>query len=305
MTSLNALYYVLKPVLPLRMRYAIRRLRAYYKLLATKDWPILESAGQKPPGWRGWPDKKQFAVVLTHDVEGQIGLDRTVRLAELEARHGFRSAFNFIPLGEYSVSPEIRDYLAAGGFEVGVHDLRHDGSLYRSHRHFRNAVPQVNGFLQQWGAVGFRAGFMFHNLEWLKELNIEYDASTFDTDPFEPQPEGVGTIFPFWVSRGKPGAGYMELPYTLPQDSTMFLIFREKAIDVWKQKLDWIAASGGMALLNVHPDYVAFDARGRGVSEFDPRIYEDFLEYVRQRYAGAYWHALPRDVARYCRSRLL
>ena len=32
-------------------------------------------------------------------------------------------------------------------------------------------------------------------------LNIAYDASTFDTDPFEPQPDGVNTIFPFWVPR--------------------------------------------------------------------------------------------------------
>jgi hypothetical protein len=35
--------------------------------------------------------------------------------------------------------------------------------------------------------------------DWLHQLNIEYDLSTFDTDPFEPQPEGRHTIFPFWV----------------------------------------------------------------------------------------------------------
>ena len=40
---------------------------------------------------------------------------------------------------------------------------------------------------------------MQHNLQWLHALNAEYDSSTFDTDPFEPEPDGVGTIFPFWV----------------------------------------------------------------------------------------------------------
>jgi hypothetical protein len=28
--------------------------------------------------------------------------------------------------------------------------------------------------------------------------------STFDTDPFEPQPDGMGTIFPFWVPNQDP-----------------------------------------------------------------------------------------------------
>ena len=60
---------------------------------------------------------------------------------------------------------------------------------------------------------------MFHNLDWLHELKIEYDASTFDTDPFEPQPDGVGTIFPFWVTGRQPDEGYVEMAYTLPQDS--------------------------------------------------------------------------------------
>jgi len=47
--------------------------------------------------------------------------------------------------------------------------------------------------------VGFRAPAMHDNLEWISELNLEYDLSTFDTDPFEPQSDGVGTIFPFKV----------------------------------------------------------------------------------------------------------
>ena len=50
---------------------------------------------------------------------------------------------------------------------------------------------------------------MLHNFDWLCDLNIHYDASSFDTDPFEPQPDSVNTIFPFWVDR-RNGSGYVE-----------------------------------------------------------------------------------------------
>ena len=59
-----------------------------------------------------------------------------------------------------------------------------------------------------------------------------------------------------------PRSGYVELPYTLPQDSTLFLLLREKTNGIWKTKLDWIAQHGGMALLNTHPDYMRFDGCG-------------------------------------------
>lgn len=299
---LNRAYYWLKPFLPQRLRYSMRRLRARYKLRTNPDWPIMESAGRTPDGWPGWPERKKFALVLTHDVEGQVGVDRCRALAKLESNHGFRSSFNFIPEGEYAVSAQLRADLASEGFEIGVHDLHHDGSLYRSPRSFSKAAGSINRYLKEWGAVGFRAGFMFHNLEWLKQLEIEYDASTFDTDPFEPQPDGVGTIFPFWVQGPNPGQGYVELPYSLPQDSTVFLIFRNRAIDVWKKKLDWVAAHGGMALLNIHPDYVSFGGDKLGISEFPAAFYEEFLNYAKARYGGTYWQALPRDVARFVRS---
>jgi hypothetical protein len=99
---------------------------------------------------------------------------------------------------------------------------------------------------------------MHHNLEWMHELNIEYDLSTFDTDPFEPQPDGVMTIFPFWVSENGYSKGFVEMPYTLAQDHGLFIILQEQNIDVWKKKVDWIVQKGGMVLLNTHPDYINF-----------------------------------------------
>ena len=151
---------------------------------------------------------------------------------------------------------------------------------------------------------------MLRNLDWLHDLDVQYDASTFDTDPFEPQPDGGHTIFPFWVPRPNGSSvtatkstqpllqrGYVELPYTLPQDSTLFLVLRETTPEIWMRKLDWIAQHGGMVLLDAHPDYMSFRrvaADGNGVSRgVVPRI-----SYLRQNQVpGEYWHALPKEVA--------
>ena len=297
---LNKVYYILKPLIPQDVRLALRRRRANSRRKTYADvWPIDERAGAVPPLWPGWPEGKRFALTLTHDVEGNLGLQRVEQLMKLEAKYGFRSSFNFVPEGEYRVSDALRETLDRNGFEVGVHGLEHDGKLYSSKAAFAAKATRIKEYLQRWNACGFRSPLMQHKLAWLHEVGAEYDASTFDTDPFEPEPDGVGTIFPFWVS-GPNGTGFVELPYTLVQDYTLFVVLREPNIDIWKQKLDWIAARGGMALLNTHPDYMSFSSGTKTTNEFPVSLYEDFLRYARDKYEGA-WSALPREVARfYC-----
>jgi hypothetical protein len=298
---INRTYYLVKPLLPWRVRILLRRWRSNRRRLAfQKTWPIDEAAGVTPPYWPGWPDGKQFGFVLTHDVEGAKGFDRVCQLMEVERKHGFRSSFNFVPRGEYCLSDSMRTQIEQAGFEVGVHGLEHDGKLYASQAQFSQKAAEIRGYLEKWNAVGFRSPFMQHRLEWLHELEAEYDASTFDTDPFEPEPDGVGTIFPFWVD-GPNGRGYVELPYTLVQDFSLFVILRETTIDIWKKKVDWIVSRGGMVLVNVHPDYIAFQGAS-GRDEFPVALYEELLAYVKEKYAGQYWSPLPRDVARYFRS---
>ena len=151
---------------------------------------------------------------------------------------------------------------------MGVHDLNHDGKLYQSRAGFAAKARRINHYLREWQATGFRSGFMLRELAWLHDLDIDYECSTFDTDPFEPQPAGAHTIFPYWIPRpdgaGEPGGrkGYVELPYTLPQDSTMFLLLREPDAGIWQRKTEWIVRRGGMVLMNVHPDYI--DLTGSG-----------------------------------------
>src|SRR5205823_1225493 len=102
--------------------------------------------------WPGWPGNKRFAVILTHDVESATGVQRCRELAALEHRLGFRSSFNFIPEGDYKVPPELRAELVEHGFEIGIHDLKHDGRLFASRREFSRKAGRINDYLREWNA---------------------------------------------------------------------------------------------------------------------------------------------------------
>ena len=298
----NKAYYLLKPAIPWAVRLAVRRRWATARRAASRVvWHIDESSGVASPGWPGWPDGHQFALVLTHDVEGVKGLRRIERLMSLEQRLGFRSSFNLVPEEQYEVPDELIRVLDQSAFEVGVHGLEHDGKLYDSKAGFGLKAKKINSYIKRWGAQGFRSPLMQHRLGWLHRLNVEYDSSTFDTDPFEPEPDGVKTIFPFWVG-GPDGTGFVELPYTLAQDFTLFVVFREKNINVWKEKLDWIAQRGGMAMLNTHPDYMCFDSHKTERDEFPVALYEEFLAWVRKKYSDRFWAVLPREVNAFYRA---
>ena len=300
--NLARAYFRVKPFVPRTIRWAIRRIRIPGIIKRNAGvWPIDETAGKKPANWTGWPHGKKFALVFTHDVESEEGISKVVSLANLDIEFGFRASFNFIPEGPYADPSGTRDWLVENGFEIGVHDLNHDGHLYQSREGFTEKAKCINKYLNQWGAVGFRSGFMLHQLDWLHDLNVLYDASTFDTDPFEPQPEGSHTIFPFVVNppAGEHRPGYVELSYTLPQDSTLYLLMREKNAGIWKRKLDWIVSNGGLALVNIHPDYINFSKGVSSTSNYPVQIIRDFMSYIQSNYDGMYWNPLASQLARW------
>lgn len=345
-------YYTLKPFIPrwvqiqVRRRVALRQRTRYSNV-----WPIDARAAKPPDGWRGWPDGKKFALVLMHDVDTEKGHEKCLQLMQLDEKMGFRSSFNFVP-ERYNVSSEVRRILVEKGFEVGVHGLKHDGKLFSSRNTFQEQAVRINHYLRDWKSVGFVSPSMHRNLDWIHDLNVEYDSSTFDTDPFQPHPDGISAIFPFWVPRNSgvveglrlgvggqtathnsihlhptpntlhpvfdepatcnnfltqhstlntqhSNKGYVELPYTLPQDFILFVIVGERNIGTWKQKLDWIVQSGGMALLITHSDYMSFNGKKPGLEEYPVEFYKEFLDYVKTQYEGQYWHVLPREMARF------
>ncbi len=297
------LYYGLRPVLPRWLTVILRRSRRRSaSARSTLNWPIedryvrfqwavaqqvLRLLGRTTlPFIHFWPDGHQYAFVLTHDVETAIGQGRVRALADIDASYGFRSSFNFVA-ERYPLDLDLMGELRERGFEVGVHGLKHDGQLFRSSHEFLRRAERINRHVRALDAAGFRAPCTHRNPEWMQALDIEYDLSFFDTDPFEPIPGGTMSLWPFQMGR------FLELPYTLVQDYTLTSVLNEASPRLWLEKVDFIRQHYGMALVNTHPDYLS-----------DPgtrRVYTTFLEAMRARSDS--WNALPSEVARWWRAR--
>jgi len=298
--NIKNIYYFHKPIIPRFIQIFFRRIAIYFKkkkYIINEVWPIDRRTNTIPDGFNGWPDKKLFAFVLRHDIETEKGYNKYLKLLELDKKIGYKSSFNFVPK-KYDVANETIELIAKNGFELGVHGLYHDGKLYLSKKRFQQRAHVINHYLKLWKSIGFYSPSSHHKLDWLQALDIEYDSSTFDTDPFEPQSDSAGTIYPFFVKDDITNNVYVEIPYTLPQDFTLFILMKQNNIDIWKSKMDWIAKNGGLVFLNTHPDYMCFNNKNNG-REYPVSRYIEFLEYVKTEYKGQYWHALPRQVARY------
>lgn len=301
----NRIFYTIKPLIPRRMQILIRRqIAAYKRKKYASIWPIDPNSATPPKGWVGWPEGKQFALILSHDVDTRKGYDNVLKLADLEEKMGLHSQFNFVPERYGKVELDLLDELKRRGFGIGVHGLHHDGKLFSSKEIFDERVPRINDYLKEWCTKGFTTPSMIRNHEWMHELNVDFCVSTFDTDPFEPQSEGASTIFPYWVRRESSDRGFLELPYTLVQDFTLFTILGEKYIGIWEKKIEWIAAKGGLALLNTHPDYMNFGSGPNKREEYSVRLYADFLKHVTEKYSNLFWNALPYEVADYAKNQL-
>jgi len=295
--NISYYYYYFKPLVPRNLQIYLRRKIAMTKKKMRADiWPIHPEAGDPPEGWTGWRGGKIFALVLSHDVDSIKGYKKCLELMKLEQEVGFKSTFNFVPEG-YNCSPETRQILIDNGFGLGLHGLTHDGRVFQNKKKFNRAVPRINGYLHDWQIKGFSSPSMLGNLDWISQVDIDYDCSTFDTDPFEPQANDVETIFPFIVVNSNRTCSFVELPYTLPQDHCLFIILKEKDISLWQKKLDWIVSQGGMALLNTHPDYMSFNGEQAERETYPADYYRDFLLYIKEKYEGQYWNATHAEVA--------
>ena len=129
-------YYMVKPLIPREIQLYVRRKIMERTRSRNQDvWPINELAGNPPLNWRGWPNGKRFALVLTHDVETKNGYNKCRTLLKLEKSLGFLSSYNFVAR-KYTVSMETIKYVQSNNFEIGVHGLYHDGKYFKSREEF-------------------------------------------------------------------------------------------------------------------------------------------------------------------------
>ena len=234
-----------------------------------------------------WPDGYGAAMILTHDVENESGVRRAVAVADLEEEHGFRSSFNFGAW--YRVDPGLLKELDARGFEVGVHGLRHDRSLFASRSAFEAGIVGLRRLADELGAKGFRSPATHRNHDWLAELPFEYDCSVPHSDPFEPQPGGSCSFWPYFLGP------VVELPYTLPQDYTLFTLLRHKTTRLWLEQSERLIRQNGLIQCVTHSDdgYLG-DPKQRA-------HYREFLAAMAER--DDVWRALPHEVAAWWRER--
>lgn len=298
------IFYQLKPFIPKKIQSALHKTyQSKRKFIQDLKWPIeeryvifqfellrtlLKNKGVlQIPYIHFWPHKKRFAFVLTHDVETESGFRFIPRIVELEKQYDFHSLFNIVP-EKYPINKSYLETLRAEGFEIGIHGLKHDGKLFRTQKVFLRRTKKINDYLHIYSASGFRAPLMHRHPLWMQALKCEYDLSFFDTDPYESIPGGCMSIWPFFIGH------FVELPYTLVQDHTLMLILNEISPKLWLEKIDFIERYYGMALLNLHPDYI-------GKSD-SLKIYEALLKKMSEK-KEYFWNALPIEVTRWWKAR--
>ena len=292
-------YYALKPLIPRSLQLAARRMLARKTALPSfPAWPLDESValllrfyahcvllglGAENARFRWfWPKNYRAAAILTHDVESSAGLRLSIELAGREEERGLRSCFNVVaswyPI-DHGILRELRDR----GFEIGLHGLRHDHSLFDSRRSFESQKDALAEAAKSLGASGFRSPSTHRVYEWLGELPVLYDCSVPHSDPYEPQPGGCCTLWPYLIG------DVVELPYTLPQDHTLFTLLADRSIERWVTQLEAIEGRFGLIQCLSHPDpgYLG-DADKLA-------LYTDFLDLLAER--SDLWKPLPRDVA--------
>lgn len=301
-SGMNA-YYAIKPAIPRWLRHRVNAMVAGLRtrsllpswpcdprlMLLMREWvsESLSALARKDAWHIGfWPDGYDCAIVLTHDVDSLQGFDRMEAMAEIEEKHGFRSAWN-LPLAQYPIDWRRVEKLRARGFEFGAHGLDHSGRLFRSRGDFERLRGRVESLARDHDLIGFRSPSTLRRLEWLETLGFDFDSTFADTDPFEPQPGGTCSLLPFFIGR------MVELPYTMPQDHTLLNLLRRDPLPVWSEKARWIASLGGMILTLVHPDY----------SGAPPYLsdYEKLLVMLNRLESA--WRALPSEIAAWWRKR--
>lgn len=304
---LRRFYYLVRGSLPSGLRRQLQRVYFHdLERLPFPAWPvdltvdrlhesylhlIMHSAGiEKLPFIWFWPDGAPNCLIMTHDVETSTGRDFSSKLMDIDDSFGIKASFQVIPEKRYEVPRSYLNEITTRGFELNVHDLNHDGHLYRERSEFLRRAARINTYVREYQARGFRAGAMYRNLEWYDVFDFSYDMSVPNVAHLEPMRGGCCTVMPYFVGR------ILELPLTLAQDYSVFHILKDSSLDLWKRQLTLIHRQNGIMSFIVHPDYVI----DRGVRKGCEALFAYLRDLIDKE---KIWHALPGDVDLWWRAR--
>src|SRR5438094_1123321 len=300
-------YYLLRVFMPVRIRRHLQR--AYFKdwqNLPFPRWPVdvtvdclheaflrltMRAQGRdRVPFILFWAEGASGCLMLTHDVITAAGRDFAPSLMDIDISHGFRASFQVVPEERYEVPDSFVREIRSRGFEFNIHDLNHDGRLFREKTEFLRHANRINEYVKRYDARGFRAGAMYRNQDWYDAFEFSYDMSVPNVAHLEPQRGGCCTVMPYFVGR------ILEIPLTTSQDYSIFHILNDYSIELWKKQIDLILRKNGLVSFITHPDYL-IERRSRGV-------YESLLAYLREFVQRrGLWETVPGEVDRWWRAR--
>lgn len=304
---LKKAYYRLRPFMTAGMRARVQRFCARdWNDLQFPKWPVdttvenicerlllmsMEARGidEMPFVWF-WPKGAQGCVCMTHDVETKAGRDFCPTLMDIDDSFGIKSSFQLVPESRYAVTQELVESFRSRGFEVAIHGLSHDGTLFDDREEFLRDAAKINRYAREYGAKGFRADVLYRNPEWYDAFDFSFDMSIPNVGHLDPQRGGCCTVMPYFIG------DILEIPVTAVQDYMLFHLLKQRSIDLWKAQVATILEKQGCVSFIVHPDYV-----------MDPEhmaIYQDLLRHLQELRAQTNtWFALPHQIDNWWRSR--
>jgi hypothetical protein len=308
LSILTQIYYFLRPVLPVYARRHLQMLHlGNWKRLPFPSWPVdcsvdnmmhrlmllsLRASGEdRIPFIWFWPDANSSCAVMTHDVETQEGYDACVALMGIDDSFGIKASFQIIPEERYDVRAGLLEEIRRRGFEICVHDLNHDGHLYKNREQFLKRAARINAYGKEFRASGFRAAVLYRKQLWYDALDFSYDMSVPNVAHLDPQRGGCCTVMPYFFKNG-----ILEIPVTTIQDYSLYNILKDYSISLWKQQTKIIMEKHGCMSFIVHPDYV-MQPRALGV-------FKELLAHLdRLRNENNVWITTPNEVDRWWRQR--
>lgn len=300
-------YYWLRPALPVSVRRHLQRwhLKGWEKL-AFPRWPVdcsidnlveellflsLRASGERciPFIWF-WPNAHSSCAVMTHDVETRTGIDFCGKLMDIDDSFNIKASFQIIPENRYKIDSGFLDEIRGRGNEVCVHDLNHDGHLYKNREQFLERAAKINAYKSELGAEGFRAGALYRKQLWYDALQFSFDMSVPNVAHLDPQRGGCCTVMPYFLGE------ILEIPVTTVQDYSLFHILHDYSIDLWRQQTKIILGKNGLMSFIVHPDYI--------VNSKELRVYKELLAYLVQlRDERDVWITTPGEINWWWRQR--
>lgn len=305
--ALSQFYYLLRPALPVPIRRHLQKVYFQdWKKITFPSWPVdcsvdnlnrrlmlltLRASGEEriPFIWF-WPNGSSSCAIMTHDVETRAGCEFCPTLMDVDDSFGIKASFQIIPEERYQARRELLQEMRQRGFEICVHDLNHDGHLYKNREQFLERAAKINTYGKEFGAEGFRAAVLYRKQVWYDALKFSYDMSVPNVAHLDPQRGGCCTVMPYFLG------DLLEIPVTTIQDYSLYNILHDYSISLWKQQTKIIMSKHGCMSFIVHPDYVM---QPRELS-----VYKELLAYLNElRRECGIWITTPGEVNQWWRQR--